>query len=105
MGNNPGINKEAASIEPFLRFDCIHASVILTLYNLNFGHGLFTFYYWYHFRFAGLGAGGWSANKDERKQEKKRLNRHLYNMLELKHGVDKEISAEPFTEFHSIYQG
>jgi hypothetical protein len=40
--------------------------------------------------------GRWNANKDEHKQEKKRLNRLLYNMLELKHWVDKEISAEPF---------
>jgi hypothetical protein len=40
--------------------------------------------------------GRWNASKDEHKQEKKRLNRLLYNMLELKHWIDKEISAEPF---------
>lgn len=40
--------------------------------------------------------GRWNANKDERKQEKKRLNRLLYNMLELKHWVDNEICVEPF---------
>ncbi|PWK68281.1 hypothetical protein LX99_04805 [Mucilaginibacter oryzae] len=40
--------------------------------------------------------GRWNASKDEHKQEKKRLNRLLYNMLELKHWVDKELSAEPF---------
>ncbi|OOQ58287.1 hypothetical protein [Mucilaginibacter pedocola] len=40
--------------------------------------------------------GRWNTNREERKQEKKRLNRLLYNMLELKHWVDKEISAEPF---------
>jgi hypothetical protein len=40
--------------------------------------------------------GRWNASKDEHKQEKKRLNRLLYNMLELKHWVDKEVSAEPF---------
>jgi hypothetical protein len=45
--------------------------------------------------------GRWSVRKEERKQENKKLNRLLYNILELKHWVDKEINAEAFTKMYS----
>lgn len=40
--------------------------------------------------------GRFNTHKEDRKQEIKRLNRLLYNLLELKHWIDKEISADAF---------
>jgi hypothetical protein len=42
-----------------------------------------------------------NIRSDEKKQERKRLRRLLYNMLELKSWVDKVISAEMFTDSYA----